>query len=70
MMLQNCAESVQSQNDDQSRWTVGYGGQNEALDPEYKKVYKFLGCKQGDKTVVKRVIKRIKNEVKKRTEKI
>ena len=41
-----------------------------ALDPEHKEVYKFLGCEQGDKTNTKRVIENSKNELKKRTEQL
>ena len=40
------------------------------LDPDENKVYKFLGCKQGEKIDVKRVTQRVKKEIKKRLEQL
>ena len=38
----------------------------EALDPDKKEIYKFLGCEKADKIDVKRVMERVKKEIRKR----
>ena len=41
-----------------------------ALDPNQNKVYKFLGCQQGEKLMLKKVMERVKKEIKIRSEQI